>query len=70
MLMQPSPIAETSRLLVPSLLFFIFVGFGGEVDGREIDRLIGWFRFGIGHSTSPILLFSDSVFGPLMHGAR
>jgi hypothetical protein len=34
MLMQPSPIAETSRLLFPSLRFFIFVR-SGNVDGLQ-----------------------------------
>ena len=41
MLMQPSPVAETSRLLVPSLRFFIFVRFGDVDRRRTVDLLVG-----------------------------
>jgi hypothetical protein len=40
MLMQPSPIAETSRLLVPSLRFFIFVKFADIDSRRTVDLLV------------------------------
>jgi hypothetical protein len=64
MLMQPSPIAETSRLLFPSLRFFIAVR-SGNVDGLQKasaskPAAIGCSPFDKGRSTSLIPPFSDS----------
>jgi hypothetical protein len=74
MLMQPNSIAETSRLLLPSLRFFIFVR-SGNVDGLQEASIskpaaTGCSPFGKGRSTSLIPPFSNSHLASLVRDAR